>query len=779
MSAMRWFRKNNKKIMVIAGCILMVAFLLPAAFFRTSGRNPAEQEIAWFNDTDGKKIEITQGMLESAENELKALDMLKISNINLIYSRQNEYYSKQKKYLPGFVNIESGPIFATHILLFSSINSDPQAMDSIRWYRNELYRKAESSDWAQEEDTLNFLKESIQRLTGVEGRDAAYYYLLLANEAQQMGILPTVNTVDQLLGVRQIQNIKIADILKRCNLRETGQLKKAVANYVAIVRYCDLVTKPLAISMPQLKKYIRDDIQEENVSGTYVAFRAFQFRNQIGEPKLEELREQLNQYKDCEPEKVTEENPYGFGYRLPDRVKIEFLMIDLDQVQKGIEKKFEQKDILQRGNLLQSYWNEDKTWYLKQYQSRQKNPENDSAEKSNDDSQDERYARLEWEKNKVWQKRQALLAAKNLVNKARDNSQKILSLAELKQLSPDQRATRAADYPDLVKQLKKNSSPNDPNILYDPDYDGYYFSAQDLYRLGWLGNAVLQRPNQTPLPVADILFQCRPLHQGIVTRLDETPVELYEDIGPLTAGSPGSEKAVYLVRIVSVDPARPPVSLYDDGSLGPAPDSFDPNENNPLFQRVDQDWQKLQSFSLATDEANRFAESTDPNWAGAIAKINEEHNRDPNLPGPIQENSLENTKQQIENFRQQITQIQNILQKNPQMANYFQSQLQKIQLQIMGIYQLRKKAMELAQQRQEKNTADQDRAVLRREDKLTCLVFKNLKLPPASQQEYLRRKPMIAQDTILSEQELLAVIHLTPGNIEKRTGLHRKTHEGE
>jgi hypothetical protein len=451
-------------------------------------------------------------------------------------------------------------------------------------------------------------------------------------------------------------------------------------------------------------------------------------------------------------------------------------MIDLDQVQKGIENKFAQNDILKRGNLIQSYWEQDKEWYVYQYKSRKKKPDDASQENPNDDPQDERNARLEWERNKIWQKRQALQSALDRLDKAKENSQNILNISELKQIPPDQRASRAANYSDLAKQLKKNSGPNDPNILFNPDYDDYYFSEQELYRLGWLSSAEFRRPNQPSLPIADILFQCRPLHKGILTRLDEPPVELFEDIGPLHAGPPGSERAVYLVRIVDVDPAREPVSLYDDGALGPAPDSFDPNENNPLFQRVEQDWQNLKSFSLAIEEANRFAKCTDPNWAGAIAKVNEQHNRDPNLPGPLWENSLDNTEQQLENLMQQITRIQNILQDNPQMVDYFQLELQNKQLQIIEIYQLRQKAMELAQERADKN--ENDRAVLLREDKLSCLVFKDLKLAPASQQEYLRRKPMNTRDTIWAEQELMTVIHLTPGNIEKRTGFHRKTNEG-
>jgi len=777
--------------MVGAGCVLMVAFLLPAAFFRSSGKNTTENFAATFKDSKGKEVKITQGMLEAAENELKALQSLRITEFYLVLqdsSVPQNIRAILQNTLQGMMGIGQGPVKVANLLLFSNQNSDLRSTNFMQQSRNELLRKADVSNWVDDPESLTFLKESIQQLAGVEAKDSAFYYILLAQEAQQMGIRPSLDAVDKLLELRNLQrlfnlpNPTIADILKNCNLRETGQLKMAVANYIAIVRYCDLITKTLYISEPQLKKSIRDQIQQNNISGTYVTFPGSQFRELVEEPKLEELQEQLKQYKTSEPQKVTEENPHGFGYRLPDRVKIEFLMIDLDQVQKGIENVFAQKNILERKKLEQSYWGQDKDWYVNQYKSRQKKPDDASQESPNDDTQNERYARLEWERNKVWQKRQALQTALDLLNKAKDNSRKILSIADLKQITPDQRASRAAAYPDLAMKLKKNSGPNDPNILYNPNYNDFYFSQRQLYRLRGLSSAEFRRPNQRPLPIADILFQCRPLHKGILTRLDEPPAELYEDIGPLQACPSGSERAVYLVRIVGADTARPPASLYDDGSLGPAPDSFDPNENNPMFQRVKRDWQSLKEFSLAIDQANRFAELADPNWAGAIAQINEDHQRDPNLPGPLREDSLENSKQQIESLIQQMTRLQETIQKNPQIQNnpqmvqYFQSNLQNKQQQIIEIYQLRQKAMELAQQRADKN--DDGRAVLVREDKLSCLVFKDLKLAPVSQQEYLRRKPMNTRDTIRSEQEMLAVIHLTPGNIEKRTGFQRKT-EGE
>ena len=170
----------------------------------------------------------------------------------------------------------------------------------------------------------------------------------------------------------------------------------AVANYIAIIRYCDLITKTLDISEPQLKKNIRDQNQQKNISGAYVTFPGYQFRKRLGEPKREELQQQFDQYKSYAPEK-TEENPHGFGYSLPDRIKIEYLMIDLEQTRMGIEARHGQKGILERKKLEQTYWEQDKPTYLRQYKARQNRSENVAEETNVNDTEDERNARLEWD----------------------------------------------------------------------------------------------------------------------------------------------------------------------------------------------------------------------------------------------------------------------------------------------------------------------------------------------------------------------------------------------
>ena len=58
--------------------------------------------------------------------------------------------------------------------------------------------------------------------------------------------------------------------------------------------------------------------------------RAFADKQQT--PSEEAVSEQFNQYKDNVPGDVSEANPFGFGYRLPDRVQFDYIALKLSDV---------------------------------------------------------------------------------------------------------------------------------------------------------------------------------------------------------------------------------------------------------------------------------------------------------------------------------------------------------------------------------------------------------------------------------------------------------------
>ena len=139
MTVMRWFRRHNKKMMVSIVFLLMLAFGLPTAFFTMSGQtNPAETTVAYISDQKGGQDEITLGMLQMAERDLRALQLMGMAEISMRGGFTQ---------VPGLEGVGMYPVLATHMLFFGESR---RSLD----FRNGLYQQAEQNDWAQDDAKL-------------------------------------------------------------------------------------------------------------------------------------------------------------------------------------------------------------------------------------------------------------------------------------------------------------------------------------------------------------------------------------------------------------------------------------------------------------------------------------------------------------------------------------------------------------------------------------------------------------------------------------------------
>jgi len=53
------------------------------------------------------------------------------------------------------------------------------------------------------------------------------------------------------------------------------------------------------------------------------------------EPSEDQLKQHFSQYKTFFPNEITDENTYGFGYKQPDRVSLEYIAVKLDDVRQN------------------------------------------------------------------------------------------------------------------------------------------------------------------------------------------------------------------------------------------------------------------------------------------------------------------------------------------------------------------------------------------------------------------------------------------------------------
>jgi hypothetical protein len=86
------------------------------------------------------------------------------------------------------------------------------------------------------------------------------------------------------------------------------------------------------LSKPIVEHFLQD--QGAQVSGQVVVIRAQQLLADTPTPSDEEVESLYEQFKDALPGRG---DPYGFGYRVPDRVKIEYLSIPMDQARQHVK----------------------------------------------------------------------------------------------------------------------------------------------------------------------------------------------------------------------------------------------------------------------------------------------------------------------------------------------------------------------------------------------------------------------------------------------------------
>ncbi len=86
------------------------------------------------------------------------------------------------------------------------------------------------------------------------------------------------------------------------------------------------------LSKPLVEHFLQD--QGARVAGQVVLIRADQLLDQAPKPSEEEIQALFDLYKDALPGEGAD---YGFGYRVPDRVKLEYLSISMDDARRVVK----------------------------------------------------------------------------------------------------------------------------------------------------------------------------------------------------------------------------------------------------------------------------------------------------------------------------------------------------------------------------------------------------------------------------------------------------------
>ena len=162
------------------------------------------------------------------------------------------------------------------------------------------------------------------------GQNAPTEWLLMLEEADRMGIYASAQESADFLAGWQVDPQTLADVRLEFGASEAAVLS-VVRNYLKITQLKRLAFASPMLSEPELRRLSRDILTQLDI--TIVPIRAEWYVDEVGEPADADIEARYTENRTDVPG-TTE--PYGFGYMLPPRVKIEVLSIPLDRAKDAV-----------------------------------------------------------------------------------------------------------------------------------------------------------------------------------------------------------------------------------------------------------------------------------------------------------------------------------------------------------------------------------------------------------------------------------------------------------
>ncbi len=161
----------------------------------------------------------------------------------------------------------------------------------------------------------------------------AELYPLLRIEALNMGIRINPERIDQLLKSEEVQLVDVDSE----DPRQLQNLRQALTGYLLIQEAFQRAQSVIKISAPYQQRELAQRWQEIKLD--LVEVSAADFAAKVPAPTAQQLKEQFERFADMAPgQSDAARNPFGFGYRYPDRVKLQTLAVRREDVKKAVRE---------------------------------------------------------------------------------------------------------------------------------------------------------------------------------------------------------------------------------------------------------------------------------------------------------------------------------------------------------------------------------------------------------------------------------------------------------
>jgi len=606
MKLVKWFRRNNKKVMAVVVIVIMVGFIGGSALtsLLQSNRGRLGDVIAYLGD----KTKIKREDLLLARQEL---DILRMLRADVLLKSQD---------LQGVILGEL--LFADQRASAALVNRLKQTIRQEQYeisekQINDIYRRQAPPDiyW-------HCLQHETQ-LAGISLPEAEVSKLL----AQIIPQLFEGGTYSQVIG----------SIMSQRRIPQ-GQILATLGKLLAVLQYAHMVCSSEDVTTQQIMHAA--SLEGEGVNAEFVRFDSGVFAEGRDEPDAARMAEHFDKYKKFFAGAVSDENPYGFGYKLPDRAQLEYMVVKLDDVRTIVAPPTQDE--------MGDYYNRNKEQsFTEQVQSDPNDP-NSLTERVKSYAEVADGISKQLLKSKINAKVETILQdAKALT----ESNLADMNDARIEALDTEQFMKLTGDYEAAAQELGEK-----------------YGIKVHTGRTGLLGPIEMQTDEQlrtlvvrgygrNPVTLSQVVFAVDELAASELGQFDVRKPKMYENIGPVRDWMSEydiSGTIVAILRITEARKASEPESI--DQTFSTASLRFDPNqeESDPRLhgdrlapakagdiysvkEKIAEDMKKLAAMDVAKAKAEEFiAQAVKDGWTSTVDSFNklhkEEHGLDANEP---------------------------------------------------------------------------------------------------------------------------------------------------
>jgi len=721
MNLVKWFRKNNTKVMAVVVIVLMIGFIGGSALtMLLRGSGGADDTVAYF----GKNGEITPRQRGQARSELELLQAMGGSEFLLQMD------------LRGLLLNE---------LLFSGDRGSGQALSMAK-------QAIQRYGYRISDKQLRDLYQNREVTTDI-------YWLLLREEARDAGIYVSPDQAGQVFGKRIVPGLfggrsygdVMQSLVSRYGLPENAILG-VFGNLLAVLQYTEVACSTENVTTSQIKHLAK--AEGEMLNADLVQFKASYFVDKDATPSQTELTEQFNKYKDTFAGDASESNPYGFGYKLLDRVQVEYVALQLEDVKAILTAPTNEE--------MESYYRENrKTAFTEQVNSDPNDPNSAMVDQIRPYAEVVDQIAEQLMQEKIARKANQILL--DIISQANAGLEGLG--AEREELSLEALKKEAGNFETIEKAAESLSQEYGVEL-----YSGRtgLLNPLDMQDAKYLSRLALTGRGDQPIFISQLMFALETFGDRAVTLVAGVEPQMYEMVGPLedpmAARSPDvSDKIMAAVRIVRAEPAAAPESLdttYSTKTLRVGSLTADQeDETYSVKEKVVEDVKVLAAWETTKNRAQEFKKlAAEDSWENASKKFNEQYGAqatdDPNDPNVFDSQNLFGLRRiSADQLNLIATQRSNV----PGSADLIR------QLKVRGRFVDR-----LFAQAPDKPKAAQSPKLMEFKPEQSFYCIKSLTVNGLNQQQFKDMKGRILSRQSHTEIQSLAAVHLNPQNIIER-----------